>query len=179
MGFKTFKNHFGIQNHIVSVVDGVLYIGSGYVSKLVGFNMQTGAVLFQEAFSDFLKKHYPEILNATDEERLALITVQDVFEQSIPVYTTNGGQIIEKVCEQLGFPNVTHDGELMYENTHFANKKHAIEYARKDLAYRIESYTESVQEIETKLAEKKQKLVETQVMLQEFNRLYPSELTTG
>lgn len=174
MGFKTFKNHFSIENHIVSVTDGVLYIGSDSVSKLVGFDMQTGAVLLNDTFNGFLNQYYPEILNATNEERLALINAQDVFERSIPVFTSNNGKIIEKACEHLGFPNVTHDGELMYVNSHYANRNDAIKHERKNLHCRIECYEESVQEIEARLAEKKQKLDETQKMLQEFNELYPS-----
>lgn len=175
MGFKVFEDHFGVHNHIVTVRDGVLHIGSSYVSDLVGFNMETGEVLINDTFSGFLNQYYPNILNATNEERLALINAQDVFEQSIPVFTSNKGQIIEKACEQLGFPNVTHDGELMHQNTHYANKDDAIEYERENLYCRIECYEESIQEIETRLAEKKQQLAETQKMLQDFNKLYPSK----
>lgn len=51
MGFKAFKDHFGIENHIVSIQDGVLHIGSDFVSRLVGFDMQTGKVLINDAFS--------------------------------------------------------------------------------------------------------------------------------
>lgn len=173
MGFKAFKNHFGIENHTVSVSDGVLCIGSGYVSRLVGFDMETGAILINDAFSGFLNKYYPEILKTTNEERLALIKVKDVFEQSIPVYTSQNGQIIEKECETLSFPNVTHDGELMYQNRHYANKADAIEYERKNLHSRIANYEESVADLEAKLAEKKGKLVEAKKLIENFNKTYP------
>lgn len=173
MGFKAFKEHFRINDHIVSVHKEVISIGSEYVSNLVGIDMQTGAVLINETFSGFLAQKYPEILNSTNEERLALIQIEDQFSKSIPVYASCNGQVIEKQCEELGFPNVTHDGEIMYQNTHYANKADAVEYARKDLHYRIKNYEESVADLEAKLAEKKAKLAESKKLMEEFNNTYP------
>lgn len=173
MGFKAFKEHYGINDHIVSVHKGVISIGSDYVSNLVGIDMQTGAILINEAFSGFLVQKYPEILNSTNEERLALVQIKDQFSQSIPVYTSCNGQIIEKQCEELGFPNVTHDGEIMYQNTHYANKADAVEYAREDLGCRIEYYEGSIVDLEAKLAEKKGKLAESKKLLEELNNTYP------
>lgn len=173
MGFKAFKEHFGIDDHIVSVHKEVIFIGSDYVSKLVGIDMQTGAILINEVFRGFLAQQYPKILNATNEERLALIQIEDQFSQSIPVYTSCNGQVIEKQCEKLNFPNVTHDGEIMSSNTHYANKADAVEYAREDLHYRIKSYKESVADLEAQLAEKKDKLAESKRLMEEFNNTYP------
>jgi hypothetical protein len=173
MGFKAFKEHFGIENHIVSIDQGIIHIGSAFVSKLVGIDMQTGAILVNDTFSGFLAQYYPNILNSSDEERLALIQIKDQFTQTIPVYTSCNGQIIEKQCEALGFPNVTLDGEIMYNNTHYANKADAVEYTRKNLHYRIENYKESVADLEAKLAEKKGKLAESKKIMEEFNNTYP------
>lgn len=172
MGFKAFKDHFGIENHIVSIQDGVLHIGSDFVSRLVGFDMQTGKVLINDAFSGFLSKQYPEILNCTDEERLALIQTQDQFKQSIPVYTSLNGQIIEKKCEALGFPNVTHDGEIMYENSHFSNEADAVKYEQLNLQCKIEIQQSSISDLEAKLAEKKRNLAETKKQLDQLNSTY-------
>lgn len=176
MGFKAFKEHFGIEGHIVSVDQGVIHIGSGFVSKLVGIDMQTGAILVNDTFSGFLAQNYPAILNSTNEERLALIQIKDQFSQAIPVYTSCNGHIIEKQCEELGYPNVTHDGEIMFENTHYGNKADAVESARIDLHYRIENYEESVADLEAKLAEKKEKLAESKKILEEFNNTYPLKI---
>lgn len=172
MGFKAFKDHFGIENHIVSIQDGVLHIGSDFVSRLVGFDMQTGKVLINDAFSGFLSKQYPEILNCTDEERLALIQAQDHFKESIPVYTSLNGQIIEKKCEALGFPNVTHDGEIMYENSHFSNEADAVKYEQLNLQCKIEIQQSSISDLEAKLAEKKRNLAETKQQLDQLNSTY-------
>lgn len=172
MGFKAFKQHFRINIHSVSIEDGVLRIGSDYVSNLVGIDMQTGKILINDTFSGFLQQQYPEILNCTDEERLALIQVQDQFEQSIPVYTCSNGQIIEKQCEALGYPNTTHDGEIMYSNTHFANKIDAVKHEKVNLECRIENYQESITELEKKLADKKLKLEESKKRLSEIIDTY-------
>ena len=158
MGFKTFKEHFGIKNHIVSVEEGFINIGSTYVSKLARINMETGEIIINDAFGAFLIDNYPEMIRSTNQDRLALIKKEDKFQHSIPVYTFVNGQIIEKKCEELGFPNVTHDGEIMYENTHFTDKATAIHYALEDLNYKIVNYKESIADLEAKLAEKKSKI---------------------
>lgn len=172
MGHKAFKSHFKIKNHIVSVRKGVLYIGSGFASNLVGIDMQTGGILVNNVFGSFLHRYYPEILNSTDEDRLALIKTPDVFEQSIPVYTFCDGQIVEKQCEQLGFPNVTHDGEVMYENTHYPNKADAIEYARKMLCREIEREEEAITDLETQLIKVKARLSESKSTLEKFQKTF-------
>lgn len=171
MGFKAFKKHFGIDGHIVSIRDGAILIGSEYVSNLVGFDMQTGKVLVSDAFSSFLGKFYPNILNSSNEERLALIKIEDHFHRSIPVYTYSDGKIIEKHCEELGFPNVTHDGELMYSNTHFANKKDAIEKACENLSHQIHHQEESIVELESKIVQKKEKIAKCRKILGELSSL--------
>lgn len=60
----------------------------------------------------------------------------------------------------------------MYQNTHYANKADAVEYARKDLHYRIENYEESIVDLEAKLAEKKGMLAESKNLMEEFNNTY-------
>lgn len=173
MGIKALKEHFGIHKHIVSVEDGVMCIGSDFVSKFVGIDMKTGELRLNETFSGFLSKEYPAVLEATNEERLALIQAQDKFSNSITVYTYNKGQIIEKQCEKFGFPNVTHDGEIMYENTHFLNIAHAVKYARQNIHYAIEHFEESIKDFEAKIAEKKRMLDEYGAYMEDLNKNYP------
>lgn len=61
----------------------------------------------------------------------------------------------------------------MRQNTHYANKADAVEYARKDLHCRIENYEESVADLEAKLAEKKGMIAESKKLMEEFNNTHP------
>lgn len=173
MGFKAFKEHFGIDDHIVSVHNKIISIGTDFISTLVSIDMQTGAILLNDIFSEFLAQKYPKILHSTNEERLALIQIEDQFSQSITVYFACNGQVVEKQCEELGFPNVTHDGEIMCQTTHYENKADAVEYARKNLHYQIKNHEESVADLEANLTEKKDKLAESKKLMEEFNNTYP------
>lgn len=170
MGFARFKEHFKIEQHIVSAENNVIYIGSDMASRLVGIDMQTGAVLVNDTFSSFLGKYYPEIFKATNRERLAPILEVDHFEQSIPVYTFCNDQLTEKFCEKLGFPNVTHDGEIMYNNSHFANKDDAIENFRRNLIIRIENYKDAIVELQEKLDKKTHALAEATKHLEQIEK---------
>lgn len=54
----------------------------------------------------------------------------DTFATSILVYTYKGARIIEKRCEEPGWPNVTHDGEMMYDNTFSTDKNTVVGWAK-------------------------------------------------
>lgn len=170
MGHKAFKEHFNITAHIVSIDKGVLYIGSDHASKLVGFNMHTGEIMLNEVFGRFLDKYYPHVKEASNEERLALIQVGDHFDKSIVVYTYRDGEIVERLCEELGFPNVTHDGELMYNNTHFIKKIDALNYAHRKFTSSIENISESIADLEERLVEKQNLLELTKKQRAELER---------
>lgn len=142
-------------------------------AKMIGINIQTGALLPTFAPTEILQQKFPLLFQASNEDRLTIIKTQDKFEQSIPVYSFKNGRIIESFCEMLGFPNTTHDGQIMYENTHHTNKEDAIEYARKNLASRIENLNDSLTEMENQLTIKKNKMMDAEKLLAELNALYP------
>ena len=129
MGFKNIKDHFNIDDHTVAITEKGISIGAGYIKHLVDINVTTGEVVENPTFRGFLKDKYPLLAAATPEEILRLINSSDMFEVSLPAYTFNGSEIIEKQCEAFGYPNVTHDGEQMYNNTFFEDKEQAIEKA--------------------------------------------------
>ena len=131
MGWKTFKEKFKI-GHTVQITEKGLCIGSIYVHDLVVIDMETGRIKPNRTFDDFLPRNYPDLYNTLDKEILDAINAKDSFERSIPVYTYDGAEILEKFCEEFGWPNITHDGCLMYENTYFTTRKAAIEKAIKE-----------------------------------------------
>jgi hypothetical protein len=133
MGWKTFKSHFQINHHIVQVAPdnpGRLHIG--YLGNLIEVDMATGVVTAEDGFSSFLRTAYPALSKASPAEVLAQLEAEDVFETSIPVFTFDGGDIIEKRCEALGWPYLTHDGYLMHKNRYHPDKARVVEWALQD-----------------------------------------------
>jgi hypothetical protein len=132
MGWKTLKKKFGID-HLIQVEDGHILIGSPYVRDIVTVNMETGNVSESSTFSGFLTKTYPELKEATPKEVLAAIKEEDTFEKSLKVYTYDKTGVVEKLCEEMSYPNVTHDGQMIYENTFFADRKDAVKAAQRNI----------------------------------------------
>lgn len=131
MGWKTLKETYSIE-HTVCVTSAGVCIGSTYVHDLAVIDPQSGRVRTNDVFRDFLTKNYPALAAAEPEEILALIQAEDSFDNSVPVYTYDGAVIVEKHCETLGWPNVTHDGDLMYENTYSPDRDIVIGWAKRN-----------------------------------------------
>jgi len=130
MGWKNVKTHYRI-GHMVAVYEGEgLCIGSPYVHNLIIITpgeIKWGAM--GPSKNDDLARYYKEMME--DPALLAaLIESPDTFKASIPVYTYKGGEIIEKFCEEPGWPNVTHDGCMMYENSFSTDRAQVVKWAK-------------------------------------------------
>jgi len=153
MGWNTFKKHFNI-GHIVQIRERDLLIGSSYISALVSINMDTGMIQKEEHYrASFLREYYPNIFAATQDEIKALLDAEDTFTQSIPVYTYEGLRILAKYCEEVGCPNVTHDGVLMYANTFSTNIDHVVAWAKRNRASRLDNLRDRITERSKELDE--------------------------
>ena len=152
MGWKNVKEHYRID-HIVCVADDMLYIGSPYVHDLIVIAMD-GTVIkrYQDGGNDNLRRYMREFDAAPNTLR-QLIQLPDSFSDSIAVYTFAGAEITTKACELPGFPNVTHDGELMYDNTFSTDKAEVVEWAKQAAAAGARLAKLRAEEYRTKLAE--------------------------
>lgn len=148
MGWKNIKEAFGIE-HQVRVEDGYICIGSGMVHNLITIGVETGELNENPTFRDFLEKHYPEVKSAGTRKLLDLIETPDTFEASIPVFTFQDGDIIECRCEAIGYPNVTHDGRMMYENRFSTDLEQVVRWAKRDLEIWSENLGERAEDLET------------------------------
>ena len=173
MGWKKLKDHFQIEHH-VQIVGGQLLIGSPYVCDLATINIETGRVKKNDTFSRFLEEHYPKLLDASTAEILGLIKEPDQFTASITVYTYKGSEIIEKLCEEAGWPNVTHDGCMMYNNAFSTDKDKVIGWAKRNADLYIERVIEHIDETKKRLIEKKQDLAEQLAIREKLELDYPS-----
>lgn len=151
MGWKALKTHFQIERHTLEVDKGKIKIGSGYIPELIVIDMATGELKLSETFPEFMRETYPALGEATPAELLALIQQEDQFDDAIPVFTYKDAEIIEKRCEKLGYPNVTHDGEMMYENTFSTDREKIIASAVHDATLAVRFAQEHVDRLKADL----------------------------
>ena len=124
MGWKTFKEYFGIS-HIVTADSEFIHIGSQFISSIVKINRASGELDYGDSKA-FLLKSYPKLLDATQDNIKSVIDAEDHFAQSLPVWRVEQHGVSQFQCESYGWPNVTHDGQLMYENEFFDSESGAI-----------------------------------------------------
>ncbi len=162
MGWKNVREHYGIE-HIVKMVDGMLHIGSPYVGDLVVVSPE-GVAEINRTFRDSAElQRYRDDIHADPATFRRLMAQPDVFSASIPVYTWRGGEILEKRCEEVGWPNATHDGDLMYDNAFFLDRGEALRHALSDARSLVERLEENVAEAEQTLARRRAMLDQAMV----------------
>jgi hypothetical protein len=172
MGWKNLKEKFGIEHH-VQVTEKGICIGSGYVSDLATIDPLTGRVSENETFRNFLRRTYPAILDAAPDEIVRLIAAPDTFSSSIPVYTYDDGEILEKKCEALGWPNTTHDGCMMYDNTFSADKAVVVGWAKRNAALATENTCRRIADLELEIERLKNTLAGYQADEAKLDAAYP------
>lgn len=175
MGWKAVKEFLNIKEPYIHVhmVEGNLCIGSGYIATLMTFSPE-GALI--KSIDSSASQTIIEIKNKLTEEPQTLVSLlacEDRFDVFMTVYTYEGGEIVEKHCERVGYPNVTHDGQLMFDTSHFVDKKDAIARARKSVASGITNFQASLTELERKVAECKEGLERHLAEKAVLDSLYP------
>lgn len=171
MGWKNIKERFSIE-HIVCVEGGRLRVGSGYVRGLIEIDMSTGVVVVNPTFPD-MKQKYPDLFAASPEEVRALISAPDSFERSLPVYAYRGAEIIEKACEEYGWPHATHDGEVQYDNSHSPDRAKVVAWAKQSAAAEVKWLAERLERARQEVREIEERLKEAQGTAEQLAREHP------
>lgn len=160
MGWKAFKEHYGIT-HNVEVIGDEVHIGSGFIPKLVAVNFKGEiAYLFGISSGGDLNRVISEIKSNPCAAKILLESV-DTFESNIKVYSFDGAEIIEDFCEQLGYPHNTHSGKIMYEGSFFTDRQSAISAALASARSHLEGYKKGIEATQKKLAELNKKAEKT------------------
>lgn len=182
MGLKAFSFHYHIS-HLVHRRDEqqphLVSIGSTYVPDALVFNAITGEFkVWNDGFvdaSENLTRYRQEILADLDKAR-SLLAEEDQFKQSIPVWRVDpAGNLCVHHCEKLGWPNVTHEGLLMYESKFFPSPEEAIAYNVSRLKAEIGFNASQIVETEKKLEASR---VELQQLKDLLSRLENLQTTT-
>lgn len=154
MGWKNVKQHYAIE-HIVHVREGAILIGSAYVSDLLSID-KDGNVTKPHAHlgdsGDLVRVR--RAMEADRNKLRELIVTPDTFGPCTAVYTYDEDRIIEKQCEEFGWPNVTTDGELMYENLHFRTRAETIKKAKRNADAWLESLDRQIADRQREIDER-------------------------
>lgn len=130
MGWKAVKDHYGIKHTVqVCCVGGkgaCICIGSGFIPKLITISLDGCVLSRNESLPSSLEDVYNRMVVDRKTGLLqSLVVKRDIFASWWPVYYPDRGLINEDFCERYGYPNITHSGDLMFDNKHFKTVKEA------------------------------------------------------
>lgn len=178
MGWKNVKEHYRIGHYVQVTPEGVC-IGSGYIHDLIVIS-QDGTLRkrYDGSGSSADLARYQDEMDKDPDKLRELVATPDVFEKAVVVYTYQRGEITEKVCEVPGWPNVTHDGCMMYENTFSTDKSKVIAWAKQNAALEVEYLEETIADIERRLRECRATLMDATNARDRLEAAYPSSATS-
>lgn len=172
MGWKNVKEAYRI-GHFVCVTKEGICIGSGYIHNLIVIGMDgTIKKPYDKECNDELRRYQQEM--AADQDKLrSLVKSVDVFQEGLPVYTYEGGEILLKHCEAYGWPNVTHDGMMMYENSFSKDKETVVKWAKQNADYGCQYALRRIAELEKEQVEVREVLTDYRAKLAKLEADYP------
>lgn len=156
MGWKRVKEHYRISHLVAVYPEKGICIGSPYIHDIIQLNPQTKAIATSRSgnppgFSnDDLARYWAEI-HADLGKLWALIEEPDVFQRDLEVFTCEGGTVVKYLCEEYGWPNATHDGQMMYNNVFFQTHRAALKNGIEGTKARIENFKDIVDRKQSEL----------------------------
>lgn len=173
MGWKNVKEHYRIE-HIVQVNERGICIGSPYISGIIVIGMD-GKIKKRYDGSGRNENllRYQSEFDADLDKLQTLVKSADSFSKGIIVYTYDEESIIEKLCEIPGWPNVTHDGEIMYENTFSVDKAKVVKWAKKNAKAGIDIFMRQISDTKNQLLKEFRRLKKAKNDLEKLNTKYP------
>lgn len=173
MGWKKVREHYRI-GHTVHVRDGCICIGSPYISEIIVIRPDGTLKKRDDGRANADLARYQREMDADPVLLRQLIAAPDTFTASVPVFTYQGGTIIEKQCEATGWPNVTHDGVLMYDNIFSTDRAQIVAFAKRNAEAGIEIFTRNIQDMKSRLAIQEAHLAEAAADLVKLQADYPA-----
>lgn len=176
MGWKLLKEHFRI-GHNVQVTDKGVCIGSPYIPNIIVIAADGKCVkrydMSRRSFTNENLCRYQRELDWDPELVRRILETPDTFERSLTVWTYDDGEVIEKHCEEYGYPNPCHDGTMQYDNTHSPDKEKVVAWAKRDLQIGLKWNAENIAEAQQKLDKLRQYRETLQDRNERLGREYP------
>lgn len=169
MGWKNVKEYFRIAEP-VHIVDGRLMIGVALKTRRI---VEKDGRFSRRIEGDGIAVPAHQVeMEAQPQKVSLLLRADDTFERSITVYTFTDGKIIEKLCENAGWPNVTHDGALMLRERYSTDLNEVVVWAKADVARKIKETKASLKATSDRLRHEENNLLKQEQMLAGLNNAY-------
>lgn len=150
MGWKAVKEHYRIE-HFVQVTEAGICIGSPYIHNIIVIGKDGKLTKSYDGRMNDDLARYQKDFESDPVTLKRLIEAPDTFSASVTVYTYEGGEILEKSCEEPGWPHVTHDGQMMHDNTFSTDKATVVAWAKRNADLGIQMQRRSLAELEAKV----------------------------
>lgn len=173
MGWKRVKDHYQISYLVHSNEKGEVIIGSLHVPKQIVINQKGRVAVLYEPPRNSALAILIDSLKAEPEVLAELVSSGDTFAVSLPVFTYQGGALVELKCEALGYPNVTHDGQIQYENTHSADSDQVVRWAKECALLRRKCLREYRSRLETQLKDADADIAANAAEIDLLAQIYP------
>jgi len=175
MGWKNVKEHYYIE-HLIQVTEKGICIGNDSIHDLIVIGMDGN-----------IRKRYDGSMcspgltfyqKAMDNDRILLknlVLKPDTFTTDIVVYAYENGHIVEKLCEKVGYPNLTHDGCLMHGCTHSTDKSTIIKWAKRNYDMQLCDLMRSLKIAQRKVDTLRYDIETIQSQINSINLNYPND----
>lgn len=173
MGWKRVKDHYQISYLVHANEKGEVIIGSPHVPKQVIINQDGHVSVLYEPPRNSALANLIDSMKAEPGVLAELVCSEDTFAASLPVFTYKGGALVELKCEALGYPNVTHDGQIQYENTHSADSDQVVRWAKECALLRRKGLHEYRSRLETQMKEADADIAANAAEIEQLAATYP------
>lgn len=102
-----------------------------------------------------------------------IIEGKDIIDKPLPVFISEGFDVIESVTDAYGWPNVDEQGRQLYENTSFKTRQEAIIYTLSELGYGMKYSEERIAD----LVSKHNKEIDRRAEMLKKKEMFEKELT--
>lgn len=156
MKARALKHYLNDTKYIVCQNETNICIGSPYIPELIKINKKTLKLSCMELNYENdepnfivpeLNDIYYKLKKLVDSGQIQeYLNGNDEIEKKLPVYKEEDGEIIETYTDAYGYPNLTIDGYVMYENEYFKSKIACKKYAIKCCVSGIDNYNRYIQQ---------------------------------
>lgn len=181
MKARVLKKLLNDTEYAVSNNDDYIAVGSPLCHDLFKVDKKTLEIKYalDRGGREYLTRRDRELLFIWDKlqelidsgEIHDIINGNDEIENPLPVWFEKDGEIVMSYTDEYGWPNTTIEGYTMYNNTHFKDKKSAVKAAIGEFDAWKKLAQRRINELETELNTKKEKLVWIEQKLAQFKEM--------
>ena len=161
MKARKLKEILGETGYIIADFGDYIGIGNGYIHDIIHLDKRTKKIE-NKTWSDneVLSNIYSKLNDLIDTPEFEYIIFgNDDIGGMFPVYFAEKGNIVEEFTDEFGYPNVTHTGRLMYENTHFRTVDQAIDQGISETEVAIQVCEQNIRDKQKELDDFKDRII--------------------